>query len=129
MAKLDYEEIDVQEVMKLTGKDYAKSEKYLLEVAKDLDTDNVFDVIDVIESEVKDKERRRLYAKNEDAEKKDRKPKEKKVDEEKAEILTAIRDLLIEKGYNDAVVTNADKLIDFKDGEMTLMLTRHRKKK
>lgn len=129
MAKLDYEEIDVQEVMKLTGKDYAKSEKYLLEVAKDLDTDNVFDVIDVIESEVKDKERGRLYAKNEDAEKKDRKPKEKKVDEEKAEILTAIRDLLIEKGYNDAVVTNADKLIDFKGGEMTLMLTRHRKKK
>lgn len=56
-------------------------------------------------------------------EKKERKPREKKVDNEKAEIIKIIEKALTENGYS-ATITNVDKTIDF--GCYTVNLVKHR---
>lgn len=56
-------------------------------------------------------------------EKKERKPREKKVDNEKAEIIKIIEKALKENGYS-AKITNVDKTIDF--GCYTVNLVKHR---
>lgn len=57
---------------------------------------------------------------------KERKPREKKVDDEKKEIIEILAKALTDNGYN-AIITNVDKEIDI-DG-MTVNLVKHRAKK
>ena len=76
---------------------------------------------EMAEMEIKAKGIKRYEQK---AEKKvERKPREKKVDEEKASIIKALAETLETLGYNPTVV-NVDKQIDF--GVFTVNLVKHR---
>ena len=55
--------------------------------------------------------------------KKEKKPREKKIDEEKKTIIELLKNCLIENGYN-ATIVNVDKAIDFDC--YTLNLVKHR---
>lgn len=59
-------------------------------------------------------------------EKTPRKPREKKIDEDKKSIIEILHKCLIDNGYN-ATIVNVDKAIDF--GCYTLNLVKHRPKK
>lgn len=59
-------------------------------------------------------------------EKTPRKPREKKIDEDKKKVIELIAKALTDNGYN-AIITNVDKSIDFED--MTVNLVKHRPKK
>ena len=58
-----------------------------------------------------------------DVEKKAKKPREKKIDEDKKKIIEIIEKALTDNGYN-AIIVNVDKQIDF--GEFTVNLVKHR---
>ena len=58
-----------------------------------------------------------------DVEKKAKKPREKKIDEDKKKIIEIIEKALTDNGYN-AKIVNVDKQIDF--GEFTVNLVKHR---
>lgn len=60
------------------------------------------------------------------AEKTSRKPREKKIDEDKKSIIELLHKCLVENGF-DATIVNVDKAIDF--GCYTLNLVKHREKK
>lgn len=47
----------------------------------------------------------------------DRKPRERKPDLEKEEIITALSEFLVEKGYTFVEITNKSKIIEFNIGE------------
>lgn len=47
----------------------------------------------------------------------DRKPRERKPDLEKEEIITALSEFLAEKGYTSVEITNKSKIIEFNIGE------------
>ena len=53
---LQYEKEDVEQIMEWTNLSYAQAEKYLLDVYKDIQSENVFDLLDCIELEVKSKQ-------------------------------------------------------------------------
>ena len=55
--------------------------------------------------------------------KKERKPREKKIDEEKKKIIELLAQVLTDNGYG-ATIVNVDKAIDF--GCYTLNLVKHR---
>lgn len=91
---IKYIDEDIKEVMDITGLDKAKAEKLFQTVAKDIDdgTDDElcsYDVIDVIRMEHKAKENGvdRMYVTSDKSEKKERKPRERKVDCEKLTLL------------------------------------------
>lgn len=56
-------------------------------------------------------------------EKKEHKPREKKIDEDKKKIIEIIAKALTDNGYG-AIIVNVDKQIDF--GEFTVNLVKHR---
>ena len=58
-----------------------------------------------------------------EVEKKAKKPREKKIDEDKKKIIEIIEKALTDNGYN-ATIVNVDKQIDF--GEFTVNLVKHR---
>lgn len=126
---INYIKEDIQEVMKITGLDEIKAEKLFKSVANDIDdgTDDElcsYDVIDIIKIEHKAKENGldRNYVKSEKP-KAERKPREKKVDEDKKKIIEILAKALTENGYN-ATITNIDKTIDFDC--FTVNLVKHR---
>ena len=82
---LQYEKEDVEQIMEWTNLSYAQAEKYLLDVYKDIQSENVFDLLDCIELEVKSKQNpKRNYVKS--AEKKPKKNKTVKISKNKKEL-------------------------------------------
>lgn len=57
---------------------------------------------------------------------KEKRKSTKKIDEEKKKIIEIVKKCLTDNGY-DAIISIVDKTIDFED--MTITLTRHRKKR
>lgn len=122
---VEYDDEDIEIVMNATGYDKAKAEKYFIEVAKDIgdDAECSLDILDIIHSEIKAKANgcRREYVATEKT--KNRKPREKKVDEEKKKIIEILQKALTDNGYS-ATIINVDKAIDFDC--YTLNLVKHR---
>lgn len=141
---VEYIKEDIQEVMAITGLDYAKSEKLFNEVVKDIDDGsddelNSFDIIDIIKTEklVKDTRSDKRYgvSKEKLTDKKEDKPttqtkRERKKDFEKREIIQKTFNFLKDFVEN-AEITKEEKEIIFKIGEndYTISLTKHRKPK
>ena len=110
---IEYIEEDIKEVMEITGLDKVKAEKLFKSVAKDIDdgTDDEvcsYDVIDVIKTEQKIKEKGcdRHYVQG-DKPKTERKPRERKVDNEKLALLkmlaSGLTDSNIEVAFENEV--------------------------
>ena len=112
--------------MNVTGYDKAKAEKYFKEVANDIEDENTcsLDVLDAIHAEVKAKKNgtASMYVQS-NPEKKQKKPREKKVDADKKKIIEILAKALTDNGYN-AIISNVDKSIEIDD--MTVNLVKHR---
>ena len=128
---LQYEKEDVEQIMKWTNLSYTQAEKYLLDVYKDSQSENVFDLLDCIELEVKSKQNsKRNYVQSaENSEKKTRKPKTVKISDEKQEIFGEIVEFLSKK-YQFSVETDNKLVKIYKNGkEFKLNLSETRQKK
>lgn len=128
---LQYEKEDIEQIMEWTNLSYAQAEKYLLDVYKDCQSENVFDLLDCIELEVKSKQNsKRNYVQSaENSEKKTRKPKTVKISDEKQEIFGEIVEFLSKK-YQFSVETENKLVKIYKNGkEFKLNLSETRQKK
>lgn len=134
---INYNDDDIKEVMEITGLDKGKAEKLFKSVANDIDdgTDDEicsYDVIDVIKIEHKAKENGadRHYVQSEKP-KVERKPKERKVDNEKALILDYLKKGLVLLTDSTTIVTENEVKLHFpyNESEYTVTLTKHRPKK
>lgn len=127
MAKLDYNEDDIQFVVEITGETPKKAEEHILSVYKDLEDDTacIFDVLDIIEIEhrsKKDKIKVVARAEKADGDKK-KVAKPKKVVAEKKEVYDLIVDALVEKYTEDNVKRKIDnKLILLRVGTKTIKI-------
>ena len=130
---IEYIEEDIKEVMEITGLDKVKAEKLFKSVAKDIDdgTDEEvcsYDVIDVIRTEQKVKENGcdRHYV-NGDKPKTERKPKERKVDNEKLFLLQGLASGLENKIKLNITYENEVKLhFNYNGSSYSVTLTKHR---
>lgn len=127
---INYIDEDIKEVMEITGLDKVKAEKLFKSVAKDIDdgTDDEvcsYDVIDVIRIEHRAKENgaNRMYVTSTKP-KTERKPRERKVDNEKATLLK-----MLASGLSGIEVTfeNEVKLhFEYNGSAYSVTLTKHR---
>ena len=130
---IEYIEEDIKEVMEITGLDKVKAEKLFKSVAKDIDdgTDDEvcsYDVIDVIKTEQKIKENGcdRHYVQG-DKPKAERKPRERKVDNEKLFLLQGLASGLENKIGLDVTYENEVKLhFNYNGSSYSVTLTKHR---
>ena len=130
---IEYIEEDIKEVMEITGLDKVKAEKLFKSVAKDIDDgsdDEIcsYDVIDVISTEQKVKENGcdRHYVQG-DKPKKERKPRERKVDNEKLFLLQGLASGLENKIGLDVTYENEVKLhFNYNGSSYSVTLTKHR---
>ena len=130
---IEYIEEDIKEVMEITGLDKVKAEKLFKSVAKDIDdgTDEEvcsYDVIDVIKTEHKIKENGcdRHYVQG-DKPKTERKPKERKVDNEKLFLLQGLASGLENKIKLNITYENEVKLhFNYNGSSYSVTLTKHR---
>ena len=130
---IKYIEEDIKEVMEITGLDKVKAEKLFKSVAKDIDdgTDEEvcsYDVIDVIKTEHKIKENGcdRHYVQG-DKPKTERKPKERKVDNEKLFLLQGLASGLENKIKLNITYENEVKLhFNYNGSSYSVTLTKHR---
>mgnify|MGYP003520815275 FL=1 len=130
---IEYIEEDIKEVMEITGLDKVKAEKLFKSVAKDIDdgTDDEicsYDVIDVIKTEQKMKENGcdRHYVQG-DKPKTERKPRERKVDNEKLFLLQGLASGLENKIGLDVTYENEVKLhFNYNGSSYSVTLTKHR---
>ena len=130
---IEYIEEDIKEVMEITGLDKVKAEKLFKSVAKDIDDgsdDEIcsYDVIDVIKTEQKVKENGcdRNYVKG-DKPKTERKPRERKVDNEKLFLLQGLASGLENKIGLDVTYENEVKLhFNYNGSSYSVTLTKHR---
>ena len=130
---IEYIEEDIKEVMEITGLDKVKAEKLFKSVAKDIDdgTDEEvcsYDVIDVIKTEQKIKENGcdRHYVQG-DKPKTERKPRERKVDNEKLFLLQGLASGLENKIGLDVTYENEVKLhFNYNGSSYSVTLTKHR---
>ena len=117
---IEYIEEDIKEVMEITGLDKVKAEKLFKSVAKDIDdgTDDEvcsYDVIDIIKTEQKIKENGcdRHYVQG-DKPKTERKPRERKVDNEKLALLemlaSGLTDSNIEVAFERFLIISGNNL-------------------
>ena len=132
---IEYIKEDIDEVVAITGLTYEKAEKLFKEAAKDIDdgTDPEtcsYDVIDVIKTEHKAKENGldRHYNTT-DTPKKERKPKERKVDNDKALLLDCIKQGITEKVTNITTENEVKLHFTYNGNEYSVTLTKHRAKK
>lgn len=112
---LQYEKEDVEQIMKWTNLSYAQAEKYLLNVYKDSQSENVFDLLDCIELEVKSKQNsKRNYVKSaEISAKKARKPKTVKISQNKQELFYKLA-LFLQNEYENVEILTENKLFQVK---------------
>ena len=130
---IEYIEEDIKEVMEITGLDKVKAEKLFKSVAKDIDDgsdDEVcsYDVIDIIKTEQKIKENGcdRHYVQG-DKPKTERKPRERKVDNEKLFLLQGLASGLENKIGLDVTYENEVKLhFNYNGSSYSVTLTKHR---
>ena len=130
---IEYIEEDIKEVMEITGLDKVKAEKLFKSVARDIDdgTDDEicsYDVIDIIKTEQKIKENGcdRHYVQG-DKPKKERKPRERKVDNEKLFLLQGLASGLENKIGLDVTYENEVKLhFNYNGSSYSVTLTKHR---
>ena len=130
---IEYIEEDIKEVMEITGLDKVKAEKLFKSVAKDIDdgTDDEvcsYDVIDIIKTEqkVKDNGCDRHYVQG-DKPKTERKPRERKVDNEKLFLLQGLASGLENKIGLDVTYENEVKLhFNYNGSSYSVTLTKHR---
>ena len=130
---IEYIEEDIKEVMEITGLDKVKAEKLFKSVAKDIDDgsdDEIcsYDVIDIIKTEQKVKENGcdRHYV-NGDKPKTERKPRERKVDNEKLFLLQGLASGLENKIGLDVTYENEVKLhFNYNGSSYSVTLTKHR---
>ena len=130
---IEYIEEDIKEVMEITGLDKVKAEKLFKSVAKDIDDgsdDEIcsYDVIDVIKTEQKIKENGcdRHYVQG-DKPKTERKPRERKVDNEKLFLLQGLASGLENKIGLDVTYENEVKLhFNYNGSSYSVTLTKHR---
>ena len=130
---IEYIEEDIKEVMEITGLDKVKAEKLFKSVAKDIDDgsdDEIcsYDVIDVIKTEQKMKENGcdRHYVQG-DKPKTERKPRERKVDNEKLFLLQGLASGLENKIGLDVTYENEVKLhFNYNGSSYSVTLTKHR---
>ena len=130
---IEYIEEDIKEVMEITGLDKVKAEKLFKSVAKDIDdgTDDEvcsYDVIDIIKTEqkVKDSGCDRHYVQG-DKLKTERKPRERKVDNEKLFLLQGLASGLENKIGLDVTYENEVKLhFNYNGSSYSVTLTKHR---
>ena len=114
---LQYEKEDVEQIMEWTNLSYAQAEKYLLDVYKDVQSENVFDLLDCIELEVKSKQNpKRNYVKSaENSAKKARKPKTVKISQNKQELFYKLA-LFLQNEYENVEILTENKLFQVKIG-------------
>ena len=130
---IEYIEDDIKEVMEITGLDKVKAEKLFKSVAKDIDDgsdDEIcsYDVIDIIKTEQKVKENGcdRHYVQA-DKPKTERKPRERKVDNEKLFLLQGLASGLENKIGLDVTYENEVKLhFNYNGSSYSVTLTKHR---
>ena len=130
---IEYIEEDIKEVMEITGLDKVKAEKLFKSVAKDIDDgsdDEIcsYDVIDIIKTEQKVKENGcdRNYVQG-DKPKTERKPRERKVDNEKLFLLQGLASGLENKIGLDVTYENEVKLhFNYNGSSYSVTLTKHR---
>ena len=130
---IEYIEEDIKEVMEITGLDKVKAEKLFKSVAKDIDDgsdDEIcsYDVIDIIKTEQKVKENGcdRRYVQG-DKPKTERKPRERKVDNEKLFLLQGLASGLENKIGLDVTYENEVKLhFNYNGSSYSVTLTKHR---
>ena len=130
---IEYIEEDIKEVMEITGLDKVKAEKLFKSVAKDIDDgsdDEIcsYDVIDIIKTEQKVKENGcdKHYVQG-DKPKKERKPRERKVDNEKLFLLQGLASGLENKIGLDVTYENEVKLhFNYNGSSYSVTLTKHR---
>ena len=130
---IEYIEEDIREVMEITGLDKVKAEKLFKSVAKDIDDgsdDEIcsYDVIDIIKTEqkVKDNGCDRHYVQG-DKPKTERKPRERKVDNEKLFLLQGLASGLENKIGLDVTYENEVKLhFNYNGSSYSVTLTKHR---
>ena len=130
---IEYIEEDIKEVMEITGLDKVKAEKLFKSVAKDIDDgsdDEIcsYDVIDIIKTEQKVKENGydRNYVQS-DKPKTERKPRERKVDNEKLFLLQGLASGLENKIGLDVTYENEVKLhFNYNGSSYSVTLTKHR---
>ena len=119
--------------MEITGLDKVKAEKLFKSVAKDIDDgsdDEIcsYDVIDIIKTEQKVKENGcdRHYVQG-DKPKTERKPRERKVDNEKLFLLQGLASGLENKIGLDVIYENEVKLhFNYNGSSYSVTLTKHR---
>ena len=130
---IEYIEEDIKEVMEITGLDKVKAEKLFKSVAKDIDDgsdDEIcsYDVIDIIKTEQKVKKNGcdRYYVQG-DKPKTERKPRERKVDNEKLFLLQGLASGLENKIGLDVTYENEVKLhVNYNGSSYSVTLTIHR---
>ena len=130
---IEYIEEDIKEVMEITGLDKVKAEKLFKSVAKNINkkTDDEicsYDVIDIIKTEqkVKDSGCDRHYVQG-DKPKTERKPRERKVDNEKLFLLQGLASGLKNKIGLDVTYENEVKLhFNYNGSSYSVTLTKHR---
>ena len=130
---IEYIEEDIKEVMEITGLDKVKAEKLFKSVAKDIDDgsdDEIcsYDVIDIIKTEQKVKENGcdKYYAQG-DKPKTERKPRKRKVDNEKLFLLQGLASGLENKIGLDVTYENEVKLhFNYNGSSYSVTLTKHR---
>lgn len=129
---IKYIEEDIKEVMEITGLDKVKAEKLFKSVAKDIDdgTDDEvcsYDVIDVIKTEQKVKESGsdKHYVQG-DKPKVERKPRERKVDNEKLALLEMLASGLTDSNIEVAFENEVKLHFNHNGSAYSVTLTKHR---
>ena len=129
---IEYIEEDIKEVMEITGLDKVKAEKLFKSVAKDIDDgsdDEIcsYDVIDIIKTEQKVKKNGcdRYYVQG-DKPKTERKPRERKVDNEKLALLEMLASGLTDSNIEVAFENEVKLHFNYNDSSYSVTLTKHR---
>ena len=129
---IEYIEEDIKEVMEITGLDKVKAEKLFKSVAKDIDDgsdDEIcsYDVIDIIKIEHKAKENGADRHYESGNKPKEKKPRERKVDNEKLFLLQGLASGLENKIGLDVTYENEVKLhFNYNGSSYSVTLTKHR---
>ena len=130
---INYIKDDINEVMEITGLNYQKAEKLFQSVAKDLDDGSdpelcSYDVIDVIRIEQNSKACGNRHYEKSQTLKSERKPRERKIDTDKAKLLNYIKQGLT-LGLDSTLIQTENEVklhFPYNGSEYSVTLTKHR---